>query len=473
LLDTLAGGESKDYTTIVGGQTFSDFSKHPNVRVRQKDGSISTAAGRYQFTNSTWKDTIAKYNTNNPSDPITDFSPASQDKAALFLANQDYKRRSGRDLQADLNSGMPMGQNLKDGLGGHGRDTTWQSLQNPSAGSLDAAFTSNLSRNLSYGTTGNKIPDVGSGIVGTSLPGASLRGSRLSVVDNAAKNGIQNTDPRLKAILDEASKGLPDGYRAELYSGFRPGDTRNHGKGMADDIRIIDKDGKTLPNYQSPETFRTYEKFAQSARKAQMSLYPDLKDSFRWGGYLTGGAKDPFKGYGASDQMHFDLDGKHGMGAGSWENGLNNKFKGIFDTASNPSMGLGDISSYGPSSAVSALSTKVKLQSIANNPLFTPSSTPSAFSTAVGPSQDELNQTGIALGKGIVQAQQNTPNIPTFDPTSINSSVTNAVDSAPAGTPAAKTAPKGDTAPTNGPNIDSIPHTDELSMMMANSQMMA
>lgn len=79
LLDAIAYGEADDYNEIVGGERFSDFSRHPNKYVRKFD---STAAGRYQFNRATWRE-IA------PKTGVTDFSPHSQDLAAIQLMVQE------------------------------------------------------------------------------------------------------------------------------------------------------------------------------------------------------------------------------------------------------------------------------------------------------------------------------------------------------------------------------------------------
>jgi Tape measure protein len=120
------GIEGADYNTIVGGGKFTDFSKHPGiVGVRTALGP-STAAGRYQFTKTTWNMVAKKLG-------LTDFSPASQDKAALWLARTDYKRRTGRDFDTDVeaaaNGDQGAAESIRRGLGGRGADTTWQGLQ--------------------------------------------------------------------------------------------------------------------------------------------------------------------------------------------------------------------------------------------------------------------------------------------------------------------------------------------------------
>ena len=77
-LDFLAKAEGGDYNVVVGGGTFDDFSKHPGrVGLRTKEGP-STAAGRYQITKTTFDDVAPKLG-------LKDFSPRSQDLAAVYL----------------------------------------------------------------------------------------------------------------------------------------------------------------------------------------------------------------------------------------------------------------------------------------------------------------------------------------------------------------------------------------------------
>lgn len=67
----------KGYLTMFGGSTFNSFADHPRVVIK-KGGYTSTAAGAYQFLSKTWDEMAAKYD-------LLDFSPASQDIAALGL----------------------------------------------------------------------------------------------------------------------------------------------------------------------------------------------------------------------------------------------------------------------------------------------------------------------------------------------------------------------------------------------------
>lgn len=78
------GQRSRDrgYDVIVGGQLFNDYRDHPRVLVSlPRYGIKSSAAGRYQFLRSTWDDLRARLQ-------LPDFSPVSQDRAAVALLKQ-------------------------------------------------------------------------------------------------------------------------------------------------------------------------------------------------------------------------------------------------------------------------------------------------------------------------------------------------------------------------------------------------
>ena len=67
------------YFRIVGGGTFSDDSKHPNVRVWIERYKVwSSAAGAYQIIRPTWDGLRRQYH-------FPDFSPECQDEAAVAL----------------------------------------------------------------------------------------------------------------------------------------------------------------------------------------------------------------------------------------------------------------------------------------------------------------------------------------------------------------------------------------------------
>jgi muramidase (phage lysozyme) len=79
----------KGYRMLFGGETFNDFSKHPNKTIR-KGGYTTTAAGAYQFLSTTWQGLVNEYG-------FQDFSPHNQDLGAVALIK---KRRALEDVKS-------------------------------------------------------------------------------------------------------------------------------------------------------------------------------------------------------------------------------------------------------------------------------------------------------------------------------------------------------------------------------------
>ena len=86
--------EGANYNTLFGGGAFSGWADHPRQKVTRQSGGrplTSTAAGAYQFLARTWDDCRAATG-------LPDFSPASQDIAALWLIDR-------REALADVIAG--------------------------------------------------------------------------------------------------------------------------------------------------------------------------------------------------------------------------------------------------------------------------------------------------------------------------------------------------------------------------------
>lgn len=126
LLETMiAPGESGgNYNVIYGGKTVDDLSAHPDIAVPITSGpnvgKNSTAAGKYQFIKSTWDEAAKALG-------LTDFSPASQDKAAAWLAKRTYQQATGRDIESDYASGDP---SLREGIR-QALSSQWEALGKP------------------------------------------------------------------------------------------------------------------------------------------------------------------------------------------------------------------------------------------------------------------------------------------------------------------------------------------------------
>ena len=121
LLDVIASTEAPDYNVMYGGSRFNDYSRHPGVYHTIQNGPNagrkSSAAGRYQFLESTWNDIASRYDLHT-------FDPGNQDVGAIALAAENYRRKTGRSLRMDLASGDP------GTIAGIGRtlSSTWTSL---------------------------------------------------------------------------------------------------------------------------------------------------------------------------------------------------------------------------------------------------------------------------------------------------------------------------------------------------------
>jgi muramidase (phage lysozyme) len=113
LMRTIAASEANDsqpYTLLYGGEHAWDLSRHPNRCVRivtgPNLGNCTTAAGRYQFINTTW-DKMAKRYHPRPSGFLLwqhySFQPEYQD-AVVYRWLSD-KQAWGVDLSQQLRTG--------------------------------------------------------------------------------------------------------------------------------------------------------------------------------------------------------------------------------------------------------------------------------------------------------------------------------------------------------------------------------
>jgi tape measure domain-containing protein len=178
MLDTIASAEGANYNTLFGGGTFDDFGAHPNQRITRKLGGkniTSTAAGRYQFLFSTW-DEIAKQLG------LTDFSPESQDLAAIQL----MKRRGmiGPTMRGDIETAFTKG------------NREWASLPGSP-----------------YGQPTKKAEDL------METYAAALE--RLTGVTAAAVQPIESVTVNLKQLADASLRRPGDGASAKPFTGPR------------------------------------------------------------------------------------------------------------------------------------------------------------------------------------------------------------------------------------------------------------
>jgi GH24 family phage-related lysozyme (muramidase) len=172
-------------------------------------------------------------------------------------------------------------------------------------------------------------------------PGANR--ARLSgKVPLSKVNDLAGVDPQVVQAAKEWAqlyneKGGP--HTVQFTSGKREGDPREHGRGNAFDMQLIDKStGKALENYRTndPKTFAAYQDYANGFHQYLEANHPDLAKRHRWGGYFSGDRSQ----YGSLDQMHHDFAGDRiGMAGGSWKDGLSPQQAKLFPGL-NPGGGL-------------------------------------------------------------------------------------------------------------------------------------
>jgi hypothetical protein len=80
-----------------------------------------------------------------------------------------------------------------------------------------------------------------------------MGGAAFPTFDGKERFGITGrgggSDPRIYEVLRKASKTLPEGWRAEAFSGFRPGARQSeHGRRNAVDVQLYDAQGKKIYN---------------------------------------------------------------------------------------------------------------------------------------------------------------------------------------------------------------------------------
>ncbi|NJL01543.1 MAG: glycoside hydrolase family protein [Spirulinaceae cyanobacterium SM2_1_0] len=114
LLRTITASEANDpqpYTLLYGGDRFSDLSRHPERCVTivngPNRGNCTTAAGRYQFLDTTWQEKAQEYHP-EPSKLLWwrnySFAPEHQD-TVVYRWLSDPSAWQGKDIPALLRAG--------------------------------------------------------------------------------------------------------------------------------------------------------------------------------------------------------------------------------------------------------------------------------------------------------------------------------------------------------------------------------
>lgn len=100
LASAIYAGESGGRPNVMyGGKTFDSYADHPRVAnpimSGPNAGNVSTAAGAGQFIAPTWDKAKSALN-------LQDFSPGNQNAATAYTATEDFRKRTGGDLEAAM-----------------------------------------------------------------------------------------------------------------------------------------------------------------------------------------------------------------------------------------------------------------------------------------------------------------------------------------------------------------------------------
>lgn len=95
ILAAIGQTEASSYDARSGGGRFDDFATYPD----EIGIGGASKAGRYGLDGSTWVRVAGQAG-------LPDFSPASQDRAAWWLARKNYNVQTGRSLEEDISAGL-------------------------------------------------------------------------------------------------------------------------------------------------------------------------------------------------------------------------------------------------------------------------------------------------------------------------------------------------------------------------------
>ncbi len=114
LMRTISRSESnynRPYNVIYGGKYVEDLTQHPNkcqpILAGPNKGNCSTAAGRYQFINTTWAEKAKRYHSHPPGLlfwKTYSFEPQYQDQVMYNWLN-DPQSWNGKDIKMLLRQG--------------------------------------------------------------------------------------------------------------------------------------------------------------------------------------------------------------------------------------------------------------------------------------------------------------------------------------------------------------------------------
>ncbi len=205
LLSVISETESPSYDLMNGGQHIKDYAAHPGF---VGAGGTTTATGRYQMVKGTWKWAASALG-------LKDFSPASQDRAAAWLAQVSYHTRTGRDLARDIQDGNYA--KIR-----HELETTWEGLKTISdeefARRMGVARSAPLAVSAATGAAsgvGTAVEPVAAGPAGAAS-GPPLAAGAPAMIPGSEAVPPQPAGPRFSPAVESVLKSLPPAYADEI-----------------------------------------------------------------------------------------------------------------------------------------------------------------------------------------------------------------------------------------------------------------
>jgi muramidase (phage lysozyme) len=191
LLSVISGTESPAYDMMNGGQRIKDYAAHPGFIGA---GGTTTATGRYQFVKGTWDMAAAALG-------LTDFSPASQDRAAAWLAHYRYRIKTRRDLANDIQGGNYASIR-------HGLEGTWEGLKKISDAEFSKRMGAARSAPLAAAASGGAAGGTSYATPGSGMTVPQATGPQFSEATESVLAGLP------PAYADEIRESAADGVRA-------------------------------------------------------------------------------------------------------------------------------------------------------------------------------------------------------------------------------------------------------------------
>lgn len=222
LLTGIASVESNGanpYNMLYGGAYFEGYEDHPRITRRTPEGTPTTAAGRYQFLAGTWDYVRERMEAEGYDFGPQPFSPANQDRAALWYANYRYglwaRQRGLPAEQQDMNAMLASGNQdsielVRQALAGQGRNTVWEGLQRMTSGQFFTFITGGIRQG---GTGTAQRPDVWTDPRFASIPYTQrleIERGGATAAANALAAARAETQARQQSLLDSLTTMAQD-----------------------------------------------------------------------------------------------------------------------------------------------------------------------------------------------------------------------------------------------------------------------